>query len=154
MATRTPTTRRTTPARKTTTRAAATLKTSKTVTAPARGTQTKPAKAPGASVAVPRVVKPSGPAAIIPDLKKKELLEQVVARSGIKKKDAKPVVEAMLAVLGETLAEGRELNLQPLGKLRINRSEEKTGYRIVVCKLRQSTRSRIQGSAPLADGAE
>jgi len=39
-----------------------------------------------------------------PDLKKKELVDLVVERSGIKKKDAKPVVEAMLAVLGETIA--------------------------------------------------
>ena len=72
------------------------------------------------------------------DLKKRELIDLVVDRSGIKKKDAKPVVEAMLAVLGETIASGRELNLQPLGKLRINRAEEKGNGRVIVCKLRQS----------------
>jgi len=46
-----------------------------------------------------------------PDLRKKALIDLVVARSGTKKKDAKPVVEAMLAVLGETIGAGRELNL-------------------------------------------
>ncbi|MEX0283768.1 MAG: HU family DNA-binding protein [Paracoccaceae bacterium] len=91
------------------------------------------------------------------DLKKKELIEDVVARSGIKKKDAKPVVEAMLGILGEALADGRELNLQPLGKLRINRSEEHAGYRIVVCKLRQQMTppgKTPDGEDPLADAAE
>jgi DNA-binding protein len=73
-----------------------------------------------------------------PDLKKKELIDLVVERSNIKKKDAKPVVEAMLAVLGETIASGRELNLQPLGKLRINRSTDKGNGRVIICKLRQS----------------
>lgn len=72
-------------------------------------------------------------------MRKKELIDLVVERSGIKKKDAKPVVEAMLAVLGEAIGGGRELNMQPLGKLRINRSIERSNGRIIVCKLRQST---------------
>ena len=81
------------------------------------------------------------------DLKKRELIDLVVERSGIKKKDAKPVVEAMLAVLGETIAGGRELNLQPLGKLRINRAEEKGNGRVIVCKLRQSLAASARAAA-------
>jgi nucleoid DNA-binding protein len=73
-----------------------------------------------------------------PEMKKRELIDLVVARSGVKKKDAKPAIEAALAILGETIAEGRELNLQPLGKLRINRTEDKGNGRIIICKLRQS----------------
>lgn len=91
------------------------------------------------------------------DLKKKELIDAVVARSGAKKKDAKPVVEAVLSILGECLADGRELNLQPLGKLRINRTEDHTGYRIIVCKLRQQILAAEAVKAdqdPLADAAE
>lgn len=76
-------------------------------------------------------------AAVDMDLRKKELIEMVVARSGAKKKDAKPVIEAMLAVLGETVASGRELNLQPFGKLKINRRETKANGRVVMCRLRQ-----------------
>ncbi|TDK51757.1 DNA-binding protein [Antarcticimicrobium luteum] len=72
-----------------------------------------------------------------PDLRKQDLIAAVLERCEIKKRDAKPVIEAMLAVLGEALAEGRGLNLAPMGKLRINRIEEKNGRRIVVCKLRQ-----------------
>ena len=75
-----------------------------------------------------------------PALKKKELINTVVERSGIKKKDAKPVIEAMLAVLGQTLAEGREMNLQPLGKIKINRAKDVQGGRVLVTKIRQSNR--------------
>ena len=103
---------------------------------------------------VPRVVTTSAPVAVRADLKKKELTDLVVARSGIKKKDAKPVVEAMLAVLGETIASGRELNLQPLGKLRINRTEEKSNGRVIVCKLRQSSRAKPATGESLAKAAD
>lgn len=52
-------------------------------------------------------------------IKKPELLEAVVARTGLKKRDVKPAVEAALAVLGDALREGAEVNLPPLGKLRV-----------------------------------
>jgi hypothetical protein len=35
-----------------------------------------------------------------PALNKKELIDEAVLRSGIKKKEAKPVIEALLAILG------------------------------------------------------
>jgi len=76
-------------------------------------------------------------------MKKKELIDKVVLRSGIKKKDAKPVVEAMLAVLGETIADERELNLQPLGKLKINRIKHVGQDRIIICRVRQSGRAKL-----------
>ncbi len=72
------------------------------------------------------------------EMKKQELLTRVVERSEIKKKYAKPVVEAMIAVLGEALAEGRGLNLPPLGKLKLNRVKETPAARIIVAKIRQN----------------
>ncbi len=89
-----------------------------------------------------------------PDLKKKELIDLVVERSQVKKRDAKPVVEAMLAVLGETIASGRELNLQPFGKLRINRSTDKGTARIIVCKLRQNAQGADAANASDAEPAK
>ncbi|WP_259986937.1 HU family DNA-binding protein [Sulfitobacter sp. S190] len=71
------------------------------------------------------------------ELRKKELINLVVERSGIKKKDAKPVVEAMLSVLGEALSENREMVLQPLGRLKIQRAKELSDGRAMVLKLRQ-----------------
>jgi len=72
------------------------------------------------------------------DLKKRELIDLVVEQSGIKKKFAKPVVETMLRVLGQAMADERELNLQPFGKLMVQKIEDKPNARIVKCRLRQS----------------
>jgi DNA-binding protein HU-alpha len=88
------------------------------------------------------------------ELRKKELLEMVVDRSGMKKKDIKPVVEAMLAVLGDALAAQRELDLQPLGKLKIQRGKELADGRSLVLKLRQkSAKLNEVPDAPDADPA-
>lgn len=95
--------------------------------------------------ASPVLVTSTVPVVAGPELKKRELLARVVTRSGVKKRDAKLVVEAMLAVMGEALAEGEELNLQPFGKLKINRVKESANGRILNCKLRQGM------SGPQAD---
>jgi nucleoid DNA-binding protein len=86
------------------------------------------------------VVEGEGPQPVVsgPVMRKKELIDLVVERSGIKKKDAKPVVEATLAILGEALAETRELNLQPLGKVKVRREKLMPNGRVLVTKIRQS----------------
>lgn len=70
-------------------------------------------------------------------LRKKELIDRVVARSGVKKKDAKPVVEALLAELGDALASEREMVLPPLGKLSVNRQKSLPNGRVLILKVRQ-----------------
>ncbi|UWQ93383.1 HU family DNA-binding protein [Rhodobacteraceae bacterium M382] len=88
-------------------------------------------------------------------MKKKELVDLAVERSGVKKRDAKPAIEAALAILGETLADGRELNLPPLGKVKINRTADNGKTKVIICKVRQSTGSEeILSNGPLADDGE
>ncbi|MGB7316745.1 MAG: HU family DNA-binding protein [Planktotalea sp.] len=130
---------------------AKTTKTRTTTSKTKASTTTQPStvrkpKADGAKSATvaklkPVVVTETTPVVTDPALKKKELIDTVTERSGIKKKDAKPVIEAMLAVLGETLAEGREMNLQPLGKVKTNRAKEVQGGNVLIVKIRQSTRT-------------
>ncbi|MBL4917885.1 HU family DNA-binding protein [Tabrizicola sp. DMG-N-6] len=72
-------------------------------------------------------------------LKKKELLSRVADLSGAKRKDVKPVLEAALRVLGEALSKGEELNLPPLGKVRVNRSKSDAGTDILTLRLRRDT---------------
>ena len=93
---------------------------------------------PEAANPKPVLVTDSGPTVALAALQKKELLEAVVARSGVKKKDAKPVVEAMMAVMGEALGEGREWELQPLGKFKINRIKDSGNGRVIIGRLRRS----------------
>jgi len=102
--------------------------------APAKPVTVKPA---AAKTTTARPAGASEPLVPTPVLRKKELIERVVARSGIKKKDAKPVIEAMLAVLGEALASGEDLNLQPLGKVMVKRVKEHTNAKVMVTRIRQ-----------------
>ncbi len=89
-------------------------------------------------------------------LKKQELIAKVVERSEVAKKHAKPVIEAMLAVLGDALSEGRDLNLQPMGKIKRKRMKENEKARIIVANIRQPKSLGVGGkpgganaSAPL-----
>jgi len=118
--------------------------------------ETPPDVAPQQAPVEPLVVNVSGPDVAAPDLRKKELIDAVLARCEVKKRDAKPVIEAMLAVLGEALGEGRGLNLEPMGKLRINRVEAKADRRIVICKLRrkQPAPDLALGESEAPDGPE
>lgn len=138
----------------------------------ATATRAKAVKSATRAAPTPKVVAKTTPAAVAimpanglhglsPDsleMKKKELIDKVVLRSGIKKKDAKPVVEAMLAVLGETLGDGRALNLQPLGKVKINRMKQVAKDRVIICKIRQSGRvisdAEKSTETPIAGAAE
>ncbi|MEX1236619.1 MAG: HU family DNA-binding protein [Roseovarius sp.] len=85
-------------------------------------------------------------------LKKQELIAQVVERSDIAKKYAKPVIEAMLSVLGDALAEGREVNLQPMGKIKPKRIKDGSKVRVIIANIRQPKSAGTAGAtaAPLA----
>ncbi|MBQ0805362.1 MAG: HU family DNA-binding protein [Sulfitobacter sp.] len=72
-------------------------------------------------------------------MRKKELIDAVVERSGVKKKDAKPVVEAMLEILGEALADNRELNLLPMGKFKVVNEKDLGNGKMMRVKVRQVT---------------
>ncbi len=70
-------------------------------------------------------------------LKKQELVERIVKASGAKKKDVKLIIEAALGVLGDALSAGKELNLPPLGKMKVNRQREEGNAEILILKLRR-----------------
>lgn len=70
-------------------------------------------------------------------IKKPELLDEVVLRTGLKKRDVKPAVEAALSVLGDALRDGAEVNVPPLGKLRVVKSKDlEGGAAVMTLKLR------------------
>lgn len=71
-------------------------------------------------------------------VKKKELIERVVLRSGLKPREIKPALDALLAELGDALMAGESLNLPPLGKITVNRTKETENGNIAVLKLKQN----------------
>ena len=82
-----------------------------------------------ASAAAALIVKPASQA-----LKLKDLVERVAKASGAKKNGLKEIVEAVLAEMGQALSEGKELNLPPLGKAKVNRQKGD----LLVVKLKRS----------------
>lgn len=82
-----------------------------------------------------------------PVLKKRELMQLVAARAELGNNKVKPVMEAMLAVLGEAIAEGRELNLPPFGRVKINRQKDTGPALVTVTKIRQVKSSGESGDS-------
>ncbi|TCP61852.1 DNA-binding protein HU-alpha [Rhodovulum bhavnagarense] len=92
------------------------------------------------------------------ELRKNDLVDMVVETSGMKKKDVKPAVEAMLAVLGQVLSDGRTLSLQPLGKVMVTNKKDKDNGEVLTLRLRRSRQSAEQAAdevkTPLAEPCE
>lgn len=83
-------------------------------------------------------------------LKKKEFLERVVERSGMRRGDAKTAMEATLAILGEALAAGEEVNVPPLGKAKVNREKDTPRGKAYALRLVRN-HADVSGQQTLAD---
>ncbi|MCW9044226.1 MAG: HU family DNA-binding protein [Pseudopelagicola sp.] len=145
----------TTRAKSTTSKAASstTRKATSSKTSTAKSAAT-PRKTASTTAAKPVVVNEAKPVVAGPELKKKELIDMVVERSGIKKRFAKPTVEAMLAVLGEALDEGRELNLRPFGKMKVQRAKVVSNGKVMNVRVRQPKKAPEAPKVGVADAAE
>lgn len=81
-------------------------------------------------------------------MKKPDLMDRTVARSGLKKRDVKPAVEAALAEIADALLNGEDLILPPLGRVRIIKSKELDGGSSML-----TLRLRTPKTAVVADAA-
>lgn len=72
-------------------------------------------------------------------VRRKELVERIVAASGLKPNAVKTVLDAVLKEMGDILSTGEGLNVQPLGKLVVSRRKDIPGGQIVNCKLRRKS---------------
>lgn len=127
--------------KRTTTRAKATTKTRARSTS-TRKTSTSLREAPKgakaiAEEAVAPVVEEAAAAEEAEAFRKRDLIDAVVMRSGVKKRDVKPAVEAALAILGETLAQGQGLNLPELGKVKIQNQKSVGDVQVLNLRLRR-----------------
>jgi len=113
------------------------MSTKKTLVRKVAKTPTKPA--PAEKVSGQQLLEPQSEPKNKDLLRKRELVERVALRAGVKKKDVKPIVEVMLAEIGKALSAGRGCALPPLGRIKINREKELPDGRVVILKLRQKT---------------
>lgn len=72
-------------------------------------------------------------------IKKKEIVEHVAQSTELNKRQAREALEASLAFLHERLSNGEEVQIPPLGKVRVvvqndGTSRQKTVYRLILQK--------------------
>jgi len=72
-----------------------------------------------------------------PDLRRKDLLEEVSRRTELPKHKVRPVMEAMIEVMGEAIEHGRTMNLQPLGRIVRKRHKETPKANVSMVRIRQ-----------------
>ncbi|MCO4846412.1 MAG: HU family DNA-binding protein [Yoonia sp.] len=92
------------------------------------------------------------PAVTLPQreiVKKPEFIDRALTRTEVKKRDAKPAIEAALIVLADALVKGEELNLPPMGKLRVVKCKDVgEGAKVLTLKLRTMKDGAGLGASP------
>ncbi|MBV7409733.1 HU family DNA-binding protein [Maritimibacter sp. DP1N21-5] len=86
-------------------------------------------------------------------LAKKDLIDRVIARAGVKPRHVRQVAEALLAEMGTMLDEAETLQVQPLGTLKVQRRKNVGDGAVIICKLKRK-KSTPEGNDPLATAAE
>ncbi len=113
---------------------------------PARAKQAKPK----AETAKPEAAAVETEVASAGQMKLKDLIDAVAAKTGAKKPEVKAAVEATLAALGEALATGKSLAVPPLGKLRVVKNKGPA----LTLKLRLADGAKAAGLALADDGED
>jgi len=72
-------------------------------------------------------------------VRRKELVERIAARSGVKPNLIKSVLDAVLMEIGDALSGNEALQVQPLGKLSVKRRKDLPDGEVLNCKLRRKT---------------
>jgi len=107
------------------------------------------AKAPKAAAPTaprPTIVNSATPVVAAHQVKKPEFLERALARTDIKRRDAKPAMEAALAELAKILMDGDEVNVPPMGKIKVVKSKDVgEGAQVLTLKLRTMKDGAGQG---------
>ena len=72
-------------------------------------------------------------------IKKKEIVEHVASTTDLKKREVREALEGVLSFLHERLLDGEEVQVPPLGKVRVvvqndGTTRQKTVYRLILQK--------------------
>ena len=97
---------------------------------------------------------PAGAKPDAPELTKKEMVERMVAASGMKKGDARRALEASMEAVAQALREGYNLSLPPLGKIKIARTKDTPNGKMVVLRTKLKDPAKAVPKDPLAAATE
>ena len=70
-------------------------------------------------------------------VQKRDFIDRIVAATGARRTDARPIIEATLAQLGSVLSAGQTLAIPPLGRARINLEKDARGGDVITLRLRR-----------------
>jgi len=88
-------------------------------------------------------------------IRKKDFVDRAAERAGGKKTESRTAIDATLALLGELLLAGEELNLPPLGKLKVTRVKDNPKGKVLMVRLvHQTETGAAPRNEPLAEAAE
>lgn len=89
-------------------------------------------------------------------LGRNDLLAAAVAQSGVKRTDARKVLDAAFAQMNAAASAGRDLDLSPFGKLRIVKRKAGKSGETLVCRLKldDPAAPKKPGKQPLAEPGE
>lgn len=85
-------------------------------------------------------------------LRRKDFVDSVAARSGRKRSEARVIAEAALDVLAEALAQGKEIILPPLGRIRVLKTKDGPRMRILTLRLQQMSEPGENDDGHRAEG--
>lgn len=68
---------------------------------------------------------------------KRDFVDRVVAATGVRRAEARPIIEATLLQLGLILSAGQTLAVPPLGRARINLERDARGGDVITLRLRR-----------------
>lgn len=84
-------------------------------------------------------------------VQKRDFIDRVVAASGARRAEARPIIEETLAQLGKALSAGETLAVPPLGRARMNLEHDQRGGQIITLRLRRRPGPGASGRATPAN---
>jgi nucleoid DNA-binding protein len=70
-------------------------------------------------------------------VQKRDFIDRIIAATGARKADARPIIEATLAELGQVLSDGQTLAVPPLGRARVRVEKDARGGDVITLRLRR-----------------
>ncbi|MEM7471024.1 MAG: HU family DNA-binding protein [Pseudomonadota bacterium] len=102
----------------------------------ARRSSTKAATKRPAVIKSPELPVAAAPEAATGEVNKRELVERLMAETGMKKGQARGALEAVLGTLGQVLSEGKHISAAPLGKVKLVRKKDTPNGELVVLRVK------------------